>query len=94
MKYCNLSLLTHRIFKKLTIYIAEVIATDKDALEGTENVLSCIITGLSDKATVIWTKGDQTQEGTTESTRKAISSLTISIIVRPESQPSFLVLGV
>ena len=81
LRNIEISLQIDRIFKKLTIYIAEVIATDKDALEGTESVLLCKITGLSAKATVIWTTGGQTQEGTTEGELNdgtQISTLTVT----------------
>ena len=85
MKYWN----KHRIFKKLTIYIAEVIATDKDALEGTESVLSCKITGLSAKATVIWTKGDQTQGGTTEGELNDGTQISTLTVTNPQEDTEY-----
>ena len=84
-----MSLLIDRNLKKLTIYIAEVIATDKDAIEGTESVLSCTITGLSTKATVIWTKGDQTQEGTTEGELNDGTQISTLTVTNPQEDTEY-----
>ena len=73
----------------MTIYIAEVIATDKDALEGTESILSCKITGLSAKATVIWTKGDQTQGGTTEGELNDGTQISTLTITNPQQDTEY-----
>ena len=75
--------------KKLTIYIADVIATDKDALEGTESVLSCKITGLSAKATVSWTKGDQTQGGTTEGELNDGTQISTLTVTNPQEDTEY-----
>ena len=75
--------------KKLTIYIAEVIATDKDALEGTESVLSCKITGLSAKVTVSWTKGDQTQGGTTEGELNDGTQISTLTVTNPQEDTEY-----
>ena len=73
----------------MTIYNAEVIATDKDALEGTESVLSCTITGLSAKATVIWTKGDQTQGGTTEGELNDGTQMSTLTVTNPQEDTEY-----
>ena len=75
--------------KKLTINIADVIAADKDALEGTESVLSCKITGLSAKATVIWTKGDQTQGGTTEGELNDGTQISTLTVTNPQEDTEY-----
>ena len=46
--------------------ITGVNPVSKDTFAGTSTVLSCEITGLDTKATVIWKKGSETQDGTEE----------------------------
>ena len=75
--------------KGLTIHITEVIATYKDALEGTESVLSCKITGMSDKATVSWTKGDQTQGGTTEGELNDGTQISTLTVTNPQEDTEY-----
>ena len=45
---------------------AGVEAVNKDAFVGTSTVLSCKITGLDAKATVVWKKGSEIQQGSQE----------------------------
>ena len=45
---------------------AGVEAVNKDAFVGTSTVLSCKITGLDAKATVVWKKGLEIQQGSQE----------------------------
>ena len=73
----------------MTIYNAEVIATDKDALKGTESVLSCKITGLNDKATVSWTKGDETQGGTTEGELNDGTQISTLTVTNPQEDTEY-----
>ena len=73
----------------MIIYIAEVIATDKDALEGTESVLSCKITGLSAKATVSWTKVGKTQEGTTEEELDHGTQISTLTVTNPQEDTEY-----
>ena len=73
----------------MTIYIAEVIATDKDALEGTESVLSCKITGLSAKATVSWTTGGQTQGETTDGELNEGTQISTLTVTNPQEDTEY-----
>ena len=75
--------------KWLIIHITDVIATDKDALEGTESILSCKITGLSSKATVSWTKGDQTQGGTTEGELNDDTQISTLTVTNPQEDTEY-----
>ena len=45
---------------------SDVKAVSKDTFASTSTTISCEITGLSTKATVIWKKGSETQDGTAE----------------------------
>ena len=62
-------------------YTSAVEAVSKDAFLGTRTTLSCKISGLAAKATVIWKKGDDIQEGTVEGQlsgdKSQISTLTV-----------------
>ena len=71
---CDRNMLTFE-----TILGVETIS--KDAFKGTETVLSCKITGLSEKATVVWKKGGTDQTGMEEgqfSGGSQTSTLTVS----------------
>ena len=73
----------------MTIYIADVIATDKDALEGTESVLSCKITGLSAKATVSWTTGGQTQRKATDGGLNHGTQISTLTVTNPQEDTEY-----
>jgi len=61
---------------------SDVESVSKDAYGGTSTILSCKITGLTTKATVIWKLADVTQadsiEGELDGDGSQISTLTVS----------------
>jgi len=89
MGFQHLKLTFFDLLNSFKFNIADVIATDKDALEGTESVLSCKITGLSAKATVSWTKGDQTQGGTTEGELNDGTQISTLTVTNPQEDTEY-----
>ncbi len=60
-------------------------AVSKDAFLGTSTEISCKITGLASKATVIWTLDTVTQSGSVEGELIADTQISILTVSQPSS---------
>ncbi|XP_063695430.1 uncharacterized protein LOC134826857 [Bolinopsis microptera] len=69
--------------------VFNVTPTHKDAYNGKETVLSCKVTGLEAKATVSWTKGNQTVDGSTEGELIGNTQISTLTVISPQEDTEY-----